>query len=250
VIRLVRAELIKLVSTRLWIGLLIAALAISILGAVATFAVGGTPEGQAAGVGDVRSVSDMADLVYAGAAASLFALVAGAAMSTGEHRHGTIAGTFLITPARWRVVVAKVLAALVVGFGFGVASAVVPLVVAIVVFLARGETMPLGAEVPVAIGKVGVQCAYAAAFGAGIGAAMRSQLWAILSLLAWLFLVESILWGFFPSTLKWLPFAGVQASWGTSSSLLLPTAAGGALMLIYVLAATGVGIASERARDV
>jgi hypothetical protein len=110
--------------------------------------------------------------------------------------------------------------------------------------------MPFGAEVPVAIAKVGVQCAYAAALGAGVGAAMRSQLWAILGLLAWLFVVESILWGFFPSTLKWLPFAGVQASWGTGSGLLLGTAAGGALMLAYVLVATGAGIASERARDV
>ena len=84
---------------------------------------------------------------------------------TNEHRHRTLASTFLATPTRWPVIVAKV-----IGSGawivFGVIAGLIPLVAVAVRFAARGDAVPMGASVALAVGAVGVTCAYSGAVGA------------------------------------------------------------------------------------
>ena len=115
---LVRAEFKKVVSTRLWWALLIGALAFSALQSLVTALFSGVD----AGAGQpsmpgletaeaIRSVYPMA--MFSGT--YMFALVLGITGMTGEYRYQTITSTFLVSPRRHRVVVAKILAHVVMG---------------------------------------------------------------------------------------------------------------------------------------
>ena len=126
-IRLIRAELFKLRTTRMYLGLLVAATGVVVLVTGLQFALGEdsslTIEGAASVIeteADLRSVLDVSGV------AVLFTLILGATALAGEHRHRTIATTFLVTPTRSRVVVAKVAGYTVAGavFGVGIGAAI------------------------------------------------------------------------------------------------------------------------------
>lgn len=105
-IRLVRAEFDKLFTTKLWLWLLLGALALTAMFLSFTIAFDGvegnpqptldTPEGQR-------------NLFASAAGASTFALLLGIIGVTGEFRHQTATPTFLATPHRGRVIVAKLI---------------------------------------------------------------------------------------------------------------------------------------------
>jgi len=192
VLRLVGVEVAKVRTTRMWIGLLLGAVGLAALGAIATLAIAGTPDGLEAGLTPIETVEDVRDFVTTGSIAGVFALVLGATAMTMEHRHRTLSGTFLATPKRWPVVVAKVIAYGVAGFAFGVVGALIPLVAVAVKFAVGGEVVPFGASVIVAVLAVGAGAAFSGAMGAAAGAALRSQLIAIIGVLGWALVVESL----------------------------------------------------------
>lgn len=248
--KLVRAELLKIRSTRMWMGLLFGAVALTGLGAIATLAVAGTAQGAQAGLVPVRSVQDVADLVYTSSAAGIFAMILGAVASTGEYRSGTIAGTFLATPSRSPVIVGKVVAAAVVGFAFGIVCALIPFVSAEVYLAIKGLPLAFGSSVLLAVLVVGAMGASSGAIGAGIGAAIRSQLVAILGLLGWGLVVEQLIGGLLPDWRKWLPFLGAQASLAQQDPTLLRPVPGGLLLIGYVVLALVIGVFVTRERDI
>lgn len=249
-IRLVRAELRKVRTTRLWLGLLLGGLLMSLIGAVVLVAIAGTPEGRAAGLLPLRDARDVVILIETASVISVFALVCGATIATNEYRYGTAAVSALATPARWRVLTAKVLAAVPVGFGYGLAAATTPLVVSAVVFLSRGEVVPFGGAALWAMARVGIQAAYAAAVGVGVGAALRSQLATILSLLGWQLIVEPIAAPLIPDIAKYSPFVGAMGAFGASGEALVPMWTGAGLMLAYIATAWYVAWWLDRRRDV
>ncbi len=61
-------------------------------------------------------------MLSTGTSAALFAALIGVMAITSEFRHGTIRPTFVVTPRRSRVIVAKVLASLLMGVLFGLAA--------------------------------------------------------------------------------------------------------------------------------
>jgi hypothetical protein len=249
-LRVLRAEILKLRSTRMWVGLLFGAVALTALGAIATLAIAGTPQGAQAGLTPVRSAADVADLVYASSAAGTFALILGAMSITGEYRSGTIAGTFLATPSRTPVIVAKAAALAVVGLGFGLAYALIPVVSAEVYLVVKGLPLEFGTSVLFAMLVIGAMGATSAAIGAGVGAAIRSQLVAILGLLGWTLVVEQLLGGLLPDVRRWLPFVGAQASLTRQDAALLSPLPGGALLVVYVGLAVILGVVFTRQRDI
>ena len=151
----------------------------------------------------------------------MFALVLGATAMTTEHRHRTLSGTFLATPTRWPVVVSKVIAYAVAGFAFGVIGGLIPLVAVAVEFAAGGEIVPFGTSVAVAVLAVGAGARVLRSDGRGSGAALRSQLIAILGVLGWTLVVESLVGAILPATVKWFPFSGLTNSL-TQSGVDLP----------------------------
>ena len=248
--RLIHAELRKVRTTRLWIGLSIGGSALVVLATVAVLLVAGTSEGLRQGLGPITTVEDVQTLVWSGAAMSFFAIVLAATMATGEYRYGTAAGTYLATPSRTNVISAKVLAAIPLGAAFGLVGGIVPLVIAAVWFAVKGDALPFGPGVVTAMADVGVRCAYGAALAVCVGAAIRSQLVAILGLLGWVFVAEPLATVLVPALKRWAPFTGVQGAFGAPDALLFGPAAAAGLMVLYVASAWYAAVWLERRRDV
>lgn len=249
-IRLIRVEVAKVRTTRLWIGLLLGAVGLVTLGAVATLVVAGSGEAAQAGLTPIETLEDVRDFIYTGSVAGVFALVLGATAMTNEHRHRTLAGTFLATPTRWPVIVAKVIGSGAAGLVFGVIGGLIPLVAVAVRFAAHGDVVPMGSSVALAVGAVGVTCAYSGAVGAAAGAALRSQLIAIVGVLGWSLVVEPLVSALVPDATRWLPFTGVGSSLGQQAPDLFSPGIGALLMIVYVAAALAVGLAVTLGRDV
>jgi ABC-2 type transport system permease protein len=144
---LVRSELTKILSTRLWWALLLGAALYAALQAGATAAFAGVDPGAGQPASPGLDSPETIRGVYAGAASTgayIFALVLGVAGMTGEYRYETATPTFLATPRRTRVVVAKCLAHLAVGGGYGVAALVAAFGAGGLVVLVRGHDLGLG----------------------------------------------------------------------------------------------------------
>jgi ABC-2 type transport system permease protein len=115
---LLSAELLKLRSVRSpWL-LLAASQLLTLVG------VGGLIASGA----DVDLVETWSMAVGHAGLASLLSLVLGIQAVAGEHRHKTITDTYLITPRRDRVILAKLGVYTAVGFAFGVAAALTALI--------------------------------------------------------------------------------------------------------------------------
>ena len=171
-ITLVRAELLKLRTTRLWLVLLVASVAVVGLIVVAVLASNPGPntDPQDRALHDLKTVADVRTLLDIGGIAATLALVLGATMTTSEYRYGTAGITYLATPRRPRVVTAKMLAAVPVGALFGLIGASVPVLVALAWFAAKGNTVPLDHTIPLEILQIGLQALFGAVMGVAVGA--------------------------------------------------------------------------------
>ena len=247
-IRLIGAELFKLRSTRLYPGLLAAASGLVILVTAIQFALGGPLhiEGAAA---SVHTPADLRSMIDVSGVAGLFTLVLGATAVAGEARHHTIATAFLLTPQRWRVVTAKVLAYTVAGAVFGLVVEMAALAVTVGWLAATAAPIPFGSTVAVGLAVGPVATGLAAGFGAGISAAVPNQLGAVLVAVGWVMVAERLLSGLLPRVAEWLPFAGAGAAI-TAENSLLGFAGGAALFLAYLIAVAAAGVVVTQRRDI
>jgi ABC-2 type transport system permease protein len=248
--RLVRAELLKVRTTRLWIGLLIGGVALDAVGVIATLALAGTPEGDRANIPRIATVADVQTLVWSGMVLWLFVAVLTATISTGEYRYGTAAGTYLATPSRGRVLASKIGAAIPIGALAGIIGGGLPLVIAAVWFAVKGDALPFGAPVLIAVLEVALQCSYAAILAVCVGAAIRSQVVTILSVLGFGLVVEPLATALLPSLRRWAPIGGAMGAFGPPDALVFGHLAGFGLMLSYIVAVAYVAYWIERRRDV
>ena len=249
-IRLVRAELLKVRTTRLWIGLLIGSLLLNGAGAMLLLALAGTVEGREAGLTPIRTTEDVRLIVSTAAQALLFVLVLAATMATTEYRYSTAAGTYLASPHRGRVVSAKTLAAIPLGGLFGAAAGLLALGIVAAWFAVKGGGPSIDVSVWITVAEDALQCAYAGAIGAALGIAIRSQVVAILVVLGWTLVVEPLATGLVPSLLPWAPFAGAATAFGAENPDLFARPAAAGLMLVYAVSAWVIALMLERRRDV
>jgi ABC-2 type transport system permease protein len=250
---LVRAELLKVRSTRLWVGMLLGALGFTVLISILLLWVMRSSSAPDAGVQPIVTPDTFRAFVFIVEGSIPFALVLAATMATTEFRYGTAALTYLATPSRPRVVAGKSAAAAVVGFLIGVASAAAGLVVAAIWLAAHGEDVPFDTSVLGAVGQVGLHAAYAALLALAFGVLVRSQIVSILGLLGWLFILEPIATAIVPKLAKWAPFGGVEPLFGSGQTPTAPLFGWlGALGLavVYVAVLSALAIAAERSRDV
>jgi ABC-2 type transport system permease protein len=232
---LVRAELLKLRTIRVTYGLLAGAVAMAALGVVAVILTagdegGGPPLETAEGVrnvfGNVGSVS-------------ILTLVLGILVVTGELRHGTVTQTFLVTPARSRVIGAKVVAMALAGVAFAGMASVVVLAIAVPWLAGEDAAVPLLSGdllLPLAAGSAST--ALFAIIGVGVGALIRHQVAAVVTALVWQFVLEGTLVALLPSVGKWLPQGAARAlgQETLSDGELLAPWAGGLVLLAYGIA--------------
>jgi ABC-2 type transport system permease protein len=153
---------------------------------------------------------------------AIFALAFGILAVAAEYRHKTITDTYLSTPARGRVIAAK----LVVYAGFAIPAALLSVIVGLGVAAAwwSAKGVPFawgeGAMWTTIGGGVAWNVAFAA-IGVGLGALIRNLTAAIATALAWIALVEGIVGQLIGNLARWLPFYAGQAL-GAGGKAMLP----------------------------
>jgi ABC-2 type transport system permease protein len=209
--RLTRVELLKIRSTRTAFGLLAATVGITALITLLDAARSGgkftPPLSTSAGLSFVITITGFA---------LLMALILGIIVSSGEFRHGTATVTYLATPNRLRVLVAKALASFAIGTLFGAAGAATATAVGIAFAATKGDAVAVGAATMIRFG-VGamVGAGLVAGLGTGIGTLIRSQLAGVVGALVWCLLMESILGGVAESLGPYLPFTAATTLGGS-----------------------------------
>jgi len=231
---LVRTELLKLLWTRATWGFLTAALLL----------VGGRVLLLLDGVGQVggpaRGSTELALAVLGCSGLGIFVIVSlGVVSVTREFHSSTWTATLLVTPGRRRLVVAKVLAASVVGAGL---SALL-LAVAAVAGLASGDVV-FRLEPSIVRFVVGAVAAGAcwAWLGVGVGVLVQNQTVALLLPVAWLLVVETLLASYgLRALLPWTPGGATRAVAGEEFPGGLPVWAALSLLVGYATALTMAG---------
>lgn len=249
-IRLIRAELFKLRTTRMYVGLLAAATALVVAVTAVQLALGGDTSLSIQGAADVVTTeADLRSVLDVTGVAALFTLVLGATAVAGEHRHHTVASTFLLTPTRSRVVMAKLVGYFLAGALFGVVVEAAATALAVGWLAATGTPIPLGSTVVAGLALTPVATGLAAAFGVGISAAIPNQLGAVLVAIGWVMVAEQLLGGLVPGLAEWLPFSGASTA-VTGQATDVGVAAGLALFVGYVFILAVIGLQVTRRRDV
>lgn len=184
IVALLRAELRKIASTRLWWGLavpvVLASLLVNLFGGIFTLALGEVEESSVPVL--------LGSSAYALGLTALFAAVHGSIATAGEFRHRTVTTTYLTAPGRGAVLVAKMISSAGVGAAYAVAAAVFGLI--------GGLLGKEGARLPeagalLAVFAVGtVVCALWGAIGAALGTAVSNQATVLVLLLVYVLLGE------------------------------------------------------------
>jgi ABC-2 type transport system permease protein len=244
--RLVHSELLKLRTTRTARVLL----ALAAAGTAALIAIvlllAGQPGQPALGSDALRQL-----VLVPAQPLTLAALVLGVLGMAGELRHGTATSTFLVTPKRGRVVVAKLAAAAVTGLAMSLASSAVVLAVGLPWLRAKGIEVAI-ADPGVAARVAGLAAAVAlyTVLGTGLGALLRNQVAAVVvGLLWWSQGVERVLTGILhqPGLERWLPMGAASALTAPGDGRL-PMWAGALVFAAYglVLALLGGRLVARR----
>jgi hypothetical protein len=191
-----RAELMKIRTTRLWWGLLIGLALLVVLNAALIAAFAGSDTGPG---GPTLPPLDTPDGFRSALSSGfqsgyLLAAVLGTIIGATDNRHRTATQTFLANPSRGRVVVAKMLAGAGFGAVYAIVTQLVSLVVVSLVAAIRGAGTQLGdASVlrSLALGVPGVMvwCV----IGVALGVLLRNQVAAILVAVGVIYLVDTLI---------------------------------------------------------
>lgn len=233
---LVRAELLKLRTVRLPLWLLLMTLVLVVLGVLATVLTAGL-EGVPFGRDDPQL---FAVAVASASGGNVVVLVLGILTLTQEFRFGTATPSFLVTPRRSRVLVAKLIAIAVTGVGFALVSAVVAVGLSATLLALRDGVVGWdGTLLQVLLGVVLVMVLYGP-IGIAVGALVRNQIGAVIGALAWIFIAEQLLVALLPRVGRWTPGGASSAvlqlgDLATSRGDLLPVWGGALLLVTYAV---------------
>jgi len=270
-VRSLRAEFAKVLTTRMWW-----VLALVLFGYIALLAgglsalFGGIESGvispDVADGPNAATLGDVAPLIYSFAASVgyVFPVLLGALAVTGEYRHQTLTPTFLATPRRAAVLGAKASTMFVVGAVYGVIGLTASVGVGALVLASFGIDPMLGdADTWALIERSILAMALWATIGVGLGALVPSQAASIVIVLAFTQFVEPLLRfaAIFTEVTadigKFLPGAASDALVGASFlNLATPVAVtlewweGGLALLAYATAITIGGYLASWRRDV
>jgi ABC-2 type transport system permease protein len=238
---LLTSELLKLRTVRAPRVTLLGLLALTLL--VAGVAAASIPSDAAPDEG-LRTVLGVAGGFFP----ALVMLVLGVLSVAGEFHHGTIVGSYLVTPDRRRVLAAKVLVLGGVGAVVGLACVVVTVALAVPIADGRGVDTGVG-DAGAAAGLVAACVAVAglaAALGVGLGACFRAPVVAVIAVVAWSSFGESVVGVLVPEPL--LPFGAIRGAVSPTGDL--PGWLGAALLAAYASAAIALAARSYTRKDV
>lgn len=235
---LLRAELIKLRTTRTFVVLTAATLAISLLVVVLTTT-----------IQDEWTEDDARDL-FTSDFTGLFILLLGVMGMAGEWRHRTITSTVLAAPRRLRLLSAKTISYAVAGIAISLIVTVAIMAIGTLILSARDlPTAGLG-DLADVLWRNLVVAAYLGAFGVCIGGLIRNQIVAIIGLLLLMFAIEPAVIGLAPEVGKFGPtlgapngFIGLEDVFGEGDEQLTP-----AVALLVMIGWVGLAFTAAAAR--
>jgi len=227
------AELRKLLTTRSWLWLGLAAVALTALYASLSIAFSQVANSP---VPPITTLAGQRTLLQVGSAAEPFTAVLGALAVTGELRHGTMVFTLLATPRRSRILVAKMALYAAIGAAYGAICTAVALAVALPWLGTEGIHINLVANaIPATLAGVVAAAALFAVIGVGCGALVGNQVGCVVVLLTYLLVVDPLLLSIPGAWQIYLPGAAADALTQVSEvhTRLLTAWQGGLLLLAY-----------------
>jgi ABC-2 type transport system permease protein len=249
-VRLVRAELRKLTTTKLWIWMLL--LGVAMTGATTSAAIGFAEPGPLS----LETLAGQRTVFAQASAALVVSAILGIIAVTGEFTHQTATPTFLTTPARGHVIAAKLVTYAMVGLGYAAACTAIVLAVALPWLAAKNVDVVLGGtDLARTLGGVALEVALYAVLGVGLGCLMRNQIAAIVGFVVYVFVLGPILTGVRATSevAQFLPYQAGNALGRITSSVdsaMLGQAAGGLVLLAWALVFAGLGTRVAIRRDV
>ena len=236
---LLRSEWIKLFSTRttwvmLGIGLACEGLFIGLIVALVPF----------------EDLDEVRELITGTGILMTLMLVLGVLIVTSEFRHGTTGSTFLVEPRRWPVLVAKLGAAVLVGLLAGLLYMLVNGGISLPVYSDRGGTLPPVADIAEVYAGVVLSFSLLCAFGLGIGAIVRNQVGAIITAIAFFFVISGLPYLLPGSIGDYFPAAALGSLHGhVEGDGSLNQVSGGLVLAAWSLGLWGLGTLLVTRRD-
>jgi ABC-type transport system involved in multi-copper enzyme maturation permease subunit len=239
----IKAELLKIRSTRTTIGLILGMITLMLLITLLTGLVT-QPSGLA-------SKEDQRELLSLSSLAGVFSALAGVLLVTSEYRFGTIRPTMLFNPVRSHVLAAKVVVGALAGIAFGLLGEVIGWAVGYAILDGRGIPVVLsgGDILLITLGGL-VGAALWGSIGVGLGSIIHNQVGGIITLLAWGLVVDNLLFGLAPSVGRFMPDRASDALMGLRVQHLLPPAAGAITLIAWAAALAVLGIALSVRQDI
>lgn len=243
---LLRAELIKLRTTRTFLALSGATIATSLLIVVLTTLL------------SEPSADDVLDDVFTSDTTTVFITILAIVGISGEWRHRTITSSLLASPDRLRFMAAKTLAFAAAGLLLSLAVSIAVSLVGWVILSARDLPVPEFGDIAGQVGRNAFLAMLSGAFGVGIGAVVRNQPVAIVGVLVIALVVEPVLAGLAGEVARFGPFQGLQlaiqglpgSDFGFEEGVLLGAGAATLGMLAWIGAFFAAGYTLLRVRDV
>jgi ABC-2 type transport system permease protein len=237
----IRAELLKIRSTRTTFGLILAMIALILLFTLLT--------GLLTHPSGLASKEDQLQLLSLGSFADVFSALAGVLLVTSEYRFGTIRPTILFNPRRARVLTAKAGAGALAGIALGVLAEAIGWAIAYAILDSRGITVVLsgGDILLLTLGGLAGTALWGA-IGTGVGAIIHNQVGGVITLLAVGLVVDSLLFGLVPSVGRFTPTRATDALTGLRVNHLLSPGAGALTLIAWagVLAAGGIVLSARQ----
>jgi ABC-type transport system involved in multi-copper enzyme maturation permease subunit len=201
-----------------------------------------------------HTTAQLRNLLGVGVSGYLLALLMGTLVVTTEFRHKTITTTLLVTPRRERVVAAKFATGALVGAAMALVVVAITLIGGVVALAALGG--PVGdllRQIPAVVPALVLVYALGAVIGVGVGSILTNQVAAIIVVLGWFLILESILVALVHGAERWVPSGAASAlasvTTGRNHTYGLLTWWQGALVLLgygVVFAVLGVLLLERR----
>jgi ABC-2 type transport system permease protein len=249
---LIRAEILKLRSTRMLPWLLLATLAMVVV-TVAVTVPSANATNNPLSLDEPTLLARVVGVSFGVPQVTMVLL--GVLAFTQEVRYGTITSTFLVEPRRSRVLVAKGVSLLLAGVVVASATLVVSSSVGIALIRARDGNVTVGADFWQVAAAVFVVLPLYGVTGLAVGVLLRNQIVALAASLVWLLAAEHLLIDALPSVERWTLWGATSGLLqlgpaGISTGTLLAAPIGGLLLVGYAAAAVALALVVAPRRDV
>jgi hypothetical protein len=239
----IKAELLKIRTTRTTIALILGMIALTLIFTVL--------DGLLSHPSGLMGKENQRELLGVSSLTGVFAALAGVLLVTSEYRFGTICPTFLFNPVRSHVLAAKIAAGALAGIAFGVLGEAIGWAIGYAILDGRGITVVLSSGDVLLLTLGGLAgAALWGAIGAGLGTVVHNQVGGVIALLAWGLVIDNLLFGLAPSVGRFMPTNASDALMGLREHHLLAPGPGAIILIAWAGALAVLGIALSIRQDI